>query len=275
MAHYRATLAYDGSAYDGYQIQVNRPTIQAEVESALAKIFGERIPVVAAGRTDSGVHATGQVIAFDAEWKHNEATLLRAVNANLPEDIALQNIQQQQAAFHPRFDALSRTYRYHVAVVDVRQPLLMKRAWQLQQQLGIAQMQRAAKMLVGQHDFASFGNPPQGENTVRELFRSAWQTENFDGGQWFIYEVEASAYLHHMVRRLVGTQVAIGSGQLTLEMFEAIFRSADLSQCKWIAPPQGLTLVEVSYPPAGLSRDAYLQAQEQKVTDSYNPSEVR
>jgi tRNA pseudouridine38-40 synthase len=262
MARYRATLAYDGSAYYGYQIQPDKPTVQGELEKALEKVFAERIMVLAAGRTDTGVHATGQVIAFDAEWKHDEATLLRALNANLPEDIALQDIQEQ-AAFHPRFDALSRTYRYHVAVVEVRQPLLMKRAWQMQQPLDIAWMQGIADELVGQHDFASFGNPPQGENTVREVFRSVWQQESFDGGEWFIYEIEATAYLQHMVRRIVGIQLAVGSGQLEKKQFESIFRSADLSQCKWIAPPQGLTLVEVRYPPSGLSRDAYLQAQEQ------------
>lgn len=274
MARYRATLAYDGSAYYGYQIQPTKPTVQGEVESVLQRIFGKRIAVVAAGRTDSGVHATGQVIAFDTEWKHDEASLLRAVNAYLPKDIALQDIRQQ-AAFHPRFDALSRTYRYSVAVVNVRQPLLMRRAWQMQQKLDIARMQVAAEMLVGQHDFASFGNPPQGENTVREVFRSAWQIDDFDSGQWFIYEVEATAYLHHMVRRLVGMQVAVGSGRLALDRFEAIFRSTDLSQCKWIAPPQGLSLVDVQYPPPGINRYAYLKAQEQKMTDAHNPSKVR
>lgn len=260
MARYRATLAYDGSDYYGYQIQPDKPTVQGEVESALERIFGERIAVLAAGRTDTGVHAIGQVIAFDAEWKHNEATLLRALNANLPEDIALQDIQQD-ATFHPRFDALSRTYRYHVAVVEVRQPLLRKRAWQVQQQLDIAQMQRVADKLVGEHDFASFGNPPQGVNTVREVFRSVWQRETFDGGEWLIYEIEATAYLHHMVRRLVGIQVAVGAGRLEEDGFEAVFHSCDLSQCKWIAPPQGLTLLRVSYPPSGMRRDAYLQAQ--------------
>lgn len=271
MARYHARVAYDGSAYLGFQIQPDKPTIQGKLEFALKRIFGERIVVTAAGRTDTGVHAIGQVIAFDAEWKHGETDLLRAVNANLPEDIALQDIQQD-ASFHPRFDALSRTYRYYIAVVEVRQPLLIKRAWQMQQELDIARMQRVADLLLGQHDFASFGNPPQGENTVRELFRSVWQSETFDAGVCFTYEIEATAYLHHMVRRLVATQVAVGTGQLAEDSFKAIFNSCDLSQCKWMAPAQGLTLLKVRYPPSGISRDAYLQAQRMTDIDS---SEVR
>ncbi|MDQ7026966.1 MAG: tRNA pseudouridine(38-40) synthase TruA [Anaerolineae bacterium] len=256
MIHYRATLAYDGTAYYGYQIQPNVPTIQGKLEQALLKILSVPTTVWAAGRTDTGVHATGQVIAFDAEWKHDDVALLRAINAKLPDDIALQTITQQ-ANFHPRFDALSRTYRYQVAVVHVRQPLLARRAWQWHGDLDYLAIQHAAQIVSGKHDFAAFGKPPQGDNTVREIFRSAWHIEQLSVGKMFIYEVEATAYLHHMVRRLVGTQIAVGRGQLSVAEFEALLHSADLSQNKWIAPPQGLTLVQVSYPPPTSSRDTY------------------
>ena len=256
MRRYRATLAYDGTAYFGYQVQPNVPTIQEKVEEAVAIIFGKPITVWAAGRTDTGVHATGQVIAFDAEWKHGNEALLRAINANLPDDIALQDIVQQED-FHPRFDALSRTYRYAVAVVHVRQPLLARRAWQLHQQLDEAAMQAAAHRILGEHDFAAFGNPPQGENTIREVFRSTWQIEPLAAGKMFMYEVEATAYLEHMVRRLVGAQVAIGRGKLSLKGFDALLESRNLSRNKWIAPPQGLTLTEVRYPPPDISRSEF------------------
>jgi tRNA pseudouridine38-40 synthase len=256
MTRYRATLAYDGTAYFGYQLQPNVPTVQEQVEQAVASIFGKAVTVWAAGRTDTGVHATGQVIAFDAEWKHDDAALLRAINANLPDDIALQDIVQQEN-FHPRFDALSRTYRYTVAVVYVRQPLLARRAWQLHQQLDEVAMQAAAHRILGEHDFAAFGNPPQGENTVREVFRSVWQLEPLAAGKMFIYEVEATAYLEHMVRRLVGAQVAVGRGKLSLDGFDALLASRNLSQNKWIAPPQGLSLAAVSYPPPGISRSEF------------------
>lgn len=264
MTRFRATLSYDGTAYNGYQIQPNAPTVQGKLEIALEKILGKPTRVDAAGRTDTGVHAIGQVIAFDAEWKHTSDGLLRAVNSKLPEDIALQDITQQ-SEFHPRFDALSRTYRYNIAVIDVRQPLLAKRAWQMRNQLDLVEMQSAAECLIGEHDFATFGNPPQGNNTVRTVFHSAWQSETRPYGKQVIYEVEATAFLHHMVRRLVGMQVAVGIGKINLEEFEAIFHSHDLHQNKWIAPPQGLTLTSVTYPPMGISRDEYLKALGQNI----------
>jgi tRNA pseudouridine38-40 synthase len=264
MRRFRATLAYDGTAYQGYQIQTDAPSIQGTVEAALERVFKQSIKTVAAGRTDTGVHATGQVIAFDAEWKYDESTLLKAVNLYLPVDIALQDLVQQEA-FHPRFDALSRTYRYEVAVVDVRQPLLAWRAWQMQDKLDVAAMQRAAALILGEHDFAAFGNPPKGENTVRTVFRSAWQTEQTPLGLFISYEIEATAYLHHMVRRLVGNQIAVGLGRLSFEDYESLLRSQDLAQNKWIAPPQGLTLTKVHYPPAGMSREDYLKQQGQEL----------
>jgi len=263
MRRFRATLAYDGTAYQGYQIQTDAPSIQGTVEAALERVFKQAIKTVAAGRTDTGVHATGQVIAFDAEWPYDEATLLKAINLYLPVDIALQNIVQQEG-FHPRFDALSRTYRYVVAVVDVRQPLLAWRAWQMQDKLDEIALQRAADLIIGEHDFAAFGNPPKGENTVRTVFRSRWQAEQTPLGLFYYYEIEATAYLHHMVRRLVGNQVAVGAGRLSPEDFNRLLRSQDLAQNKRIAPPQGLSLIDVRYPPAGMSREEYLKHQGQE-----------
>lgn len=264
MKRFRATLAYDGTAYFGYQIQPNVPTVQGKVEAVLQKFLQQPISTVAAGRTDTGVHATGQVIAFDAEWKHENEALLRAVNTKLPPDIALQDITEQPE-FHPRFDALSRTYRYQIAVLDVRQPLLSKRAWQMQPNLDVVVMQAVADLLRGEHDFAAFGNPPQGNNTIRSVFRSEWQINVTSFGKQLIYIVEATAFLHHMVRRLVGIQVAVGRGNINLDTFKEIFHSQDLSKNKWIAPPQGLTLTEVKYPPMGISRDDYLKAHGQNM----------
>jgi tRNA pseudouridine38-40 synthase len=250
MTRYRATLAYDGSAYYGYQIQPAVPTVQGELQATLEHLFDEPVTVWAAGRTDTGVHATGQVIAFEAAWKHDAPTLLKAINANLPDDIALQSIVAHDD-FHPRFDALSRTYRYRVLRTDIRQPLLNRRAWQVHQPLDENTMQQAAALLVGEHDFAAFGNPPQGNNTVRQMMRSGWQVTpapDAHSGQMFLYEVEATAFLQHMVRRLVGMQVAVGRGLLSVTEFQAIFESRDLARSQWLAPPQGLTLTYVRYP---------------------------
>lgn len=247
MARYRAVLAYDGTAYQGFQRQIDgTPTIQAAVESVLETITQKHVNITAAGRTDTGVHATGQVIAFDLEWSHGEDALLKAINANLPADIALQSIRQQEG-FHPRFDARSRTYQYTVVRAYQRQPLTLRYAWQIYRPLDFETMQAAAAMLIGRHDFAAFGNPPQGENTVRDVFRSHWEQHPASGGTQYIYTVEATAFLHHMVRRMVGMQVDVGLGLLSLEEFRQIFESADLSLAKTLAPPQGLVFANVRY----------------------------
>jgi tRNA pseudouridine38-40 synthase len=248
VTRYRATLAYDGSAYQGFQRQVDGvPTVQAAVEDAIARIVQQNVTVLAAGRTDAGVHAVGQVIAFDVDWRHATADLLRAINAVLPDDIALQDIRQHADFFHPRYDALSRVYYYRVLNAEQPQPLLRNLCWQIRGDLNVNIMQDAAEMLIGTHDFAAFGNPPQGENTIREVMMSRWTRENQPFGDFLVYRIEGTAFLHHMVRRIVGMLTDVGRGALSLAQFEAIFQSADLSQATTLAPPQGLTLEKVRY----------------------------
>lgn len=247
MPRFRATLAYDGTAYLGFQRQAGEtPTVQFTVERAIAAVTQGPVTITGAGRTDTGVHARGQVIAFDVVWRHEDAALLRAINANLPDDIALQDIRQHEG-FHPRFDALSRIYRYSVLQTEQRQPLLWQRTWQMTGLLDLSLMEQAAAQLVGTHDFACFGNPPQGNNTVREVMVSRWMKPGEVPGL-LVYEVEATAFLHHMVRRMVGLQVDVGRGKLDLTEFVAIFQSRDLALVKTIAPPQGLVLEQVRYP---------------------------
>jgi len=251
---FRATLAYDGTAYQGFQRQPDGiPTIQGEVERAIAEVTQQVTTVIGAGRTDTGVHATGQVIAFDVDWKHDDIDLLRALNATLPADIALQSITQHEG-FHPRFDAVSRIYKYTVIVAQQRQPLLRYRAWQVRNLPHSEAMQAAAELLTGEHDFASFGKPPQGENTVRTVFKSEWQlslpTEDQPFETW-TYTIEANAFLQHMVRRIVGALVDVGQGRCTIDEFRAAFERARLMEKGVIAPPHGLVLVKVCYPEQG------------------------
>ncbi len=246
MPRYRATLAYDGTAYQGYQIQPDVLTIQGILEQVLLLIAGEPISVMGAGRTDSGVHATGQVIAFDLDWQHSDEALLKALNVYLPADIAIQDIRQQPG-FHPRFAADSRTYRYDVLESAIRQPLYHQRAWYQPPVLHRDNMQAAAQLLIGEHDFATFGTPPRGENTVRVVYRSEWAEQVIPGGTLLSYTVEATAFLQHMVRRIVAFLVAVGRGVRSVEQFEAAFRAADLKHAKPPAPPQGLYLVQVKY----------------------------
>ena len=202
--------------------------------------------MIGSGRTDSGVHATGQVIAFDVEWRHEDSELLRAINAVLPEAIALQDLMQQPG-FHPRFDALSRCYAYTVINAAQRQPLWNGQAWHVWGRLDIEALHVTAALLVGEHDFGTFGSPPQGTSTIRKMLHSCWQVYPEPLGQRLVFEVEGNAFLYHMVRRMVGMQMDVARGLVTLQTFEAAFRAADLSLAGTIAPPQGLVFKTVRY----------------------------
>jgi tRNA pseudouridine38-40 synthase len=247
LTRYRATVSYDGTAYQGFQRQAgDTPTIQLALEQAIAAITGQAVTVIGAGRTDSGVHAAGQVIAFDVDWRHGDLDLLRAVNGVLPGDIALQDIRQHPG-FHPRFDAAARIYRYHIVQSPHRQPLLRDRAWHIWRELDFDAMASASMLILGEHDFAAFGKPPAGENTVRLVMESHWTRRRAPYGYDWTYTIEANAFLQHMVRRLVGVLVEVGRGRLTLADFEALFRSAELVGAISLAPPQGLVLDSVKY----------------------------
>jgi tRNA pseudouridine38-40 synthase len=251
-SRYRAVVAYEGTRYFGFQRQAgDTPTIQGTLESAIRRVSQQSVTVLGAGRTDSGVHATGQVIAFDVAWSHTTGDLWRAINANLPDDMALQSLDRAQAGFHPRYDALSRTYEYTLYVAPVRQPLLNNLAWHVPSSslLNVKIMQQAADGLGGAHDFATFGQPPQGENTIREVRRSELMVPlgTQPGVQLIRYTIEANAFLYRMVRRIVGALVRAGRAQLSLDEFLAAFHAADGSWPNQTAPACGLCLIEVTY----------------------------
>ena len=251
-ARYRAVVAYDGTRYFGFQRQAgDTPTVQAALEAAIARVTGQRVTVKAAGRTDTGVHATGQVIAFDVAWRHAPADLWRALNANLPEDVALNTLDEAPAGFHPRYDACSRVYEYTLYVARARQPLLDRWAWQVRARrpLNNEKMQRAADLLVGAHDFAAFGQPPQGENTVRQVLRSELETLAAAPPvlQLMRYRIEANAFLYRMVRRVVGALVRVGSGALMLDEFVRVLHAAEGEWPNQTAPARGLCLIAVRY----------------------------
>lgn len=253
---YKAVLAYDGTLYQGFQRQAgDTPTVQGAVEAALRRVTGEPITLTGAGRTDSGVHASGQVIAFDVAWRHPTAALLRALNANVPDDIALLALDTTDAAFHPRFDARRRTYHYTLYTAPVRQPHLNNRAWHAAPHpLDLDAMQVAAALLLGTHDFATFGQPPQGDNTVRAMHRSTFAVMDGhyagEAGPDTIvlrYTIEANAFLYRMVRRIVGALVRVGRGQVHGDEFAAAFHAADGGWPNQTAPAHGLCLTKVTY----------------------------
>lgn len=246
---YWGTLAYDGTAYQGFQRQAEGvPTIQAEVERAAATVIGQPVTVLGAGRTDAGVHAIGQVIAFDAAWRHGAERLLSAINAYLPDDIALFHLEAAPTpGFHPRFDARSREYRYVVLNAPVRDPLLGRRVWHLRGALDAEAMQQSAAALIGRHDFGGFGKPPQGENTIRTVLRSEWTQEPHETGFLWVYSIEADAFLQHMVRRIVGVMTMVGRRMQPVEIIPRLLHEGVMPVGLTVAPPQGLTLVKVRY----------------------------
>ncbi len=244
---YRATLAYDGTAYQGFQRQASGiSTIQAAVEQAIFNVSGQQVTVSGAGRTDSGVHASGQVIAFDLDWAHADDALMRAINVKLPIDIAVQIICQQPG-FHPRYDAISRLYRYRVLIAAQRQPLLHRRVWHLWNALDGSLMEQAAGLFIGEKDFAALGRPTKGDVTIRRVLRSEVAVQQNEFGMLWTYTVEANGFLQHMVRRMVAMLVQVGQQRMSIETFEHLLDRAQLIESMAIAPPQGLTLELVRY----------------------------
>ena len=264
MARYQIILAYEGTGFVGSQRQASpfgddatglspgtaSRTVQSELEKALRKLGWPGRSVLLAGRTDTGVHASGQVAAFDLDWQHAESDLLRALNANLPVDMAARDVRLAAPKFHPRFDATSRRYRYRLFCQPVRDPLREKSAWRVWPQVDGEVLKAAAPLFVGQYDFAAYGTPPRaGSSTLRTVMNAFWQAKD---DEWH-FEVQANAFLYRMVRRLVFVQVTIAQGKVSTE---AVARSLagqaegpERSELPaGLAPAHGLTLVEVTYP---------------------------
>jgi len=239
----RAIVAYDGTDYGGFQRQANAPTVQAALEAALAQVTQETTSVLAAGRTDAGVHAAGQVIAFDTAWRHGLGDLQRALNAVLPGDIAVLEAAEAASDFHPRYDAHSRRYRYTMYNARVRWPLARRYSLHVTAPLDVAPMQEAAQSLVGEHDFAAFGRPPQGRVTVRRVVAAEWRGEP----PCLTFDIEANAFLYRMVRSIVGTLLKVGRGEMSVEDFAAVLAACDRSLAGPTVPPHGLCMMEVKY----------------------------
>lgn len=235
-------LEYDGTAYRGSQYQENGPSIQSELESALNRLTGERVRAAFAGRTDAGVHALGQVAAFDTTSRLLPAEFVSGLNHFLPRDVAVRDAREAAAEFDPRRDARSRVYRYRIDNRPVRPALDRDRAWHVARPLDAAAMQRAALLLEGTHDFAAFAGPYEGQ-TVRTLERCDVAAHC---GRVTV-EMEAPAFLPHQVRRTVGPLVDVGTGRLPQDALSAWLREARPSSAGPAAPACGLYLVRIAY----------------------------
>ncbi len=236
-----ATLEYDGTDFDGFQIQKRGRTVQGELERAIREVTGEKIRVTGGGRTDSGVHALGQGAHFDTRWHRPIETLQRALNAVLPTDIAVRTITQVPDDFSARFSATSREYRYTILNQPIRSSLEQRYALLVAEPLNAQAMDAAARCLIGVHNFAAFGTPPKGDITTREMHAAGVQRI----GTRVIVELKANAFLYRMVRRIVGTLLWVGKGAMGVDEFREVLerkRKAGPS-----IPPQGLCLVAVNY----------------------------
>ncbi len=256
-------VAYDGTDYHGFQYQKGPATIQGELEQALRSFAQTEGRVVGSGRTDRGVHANGQVVVVHVYWRHGVSTLQRAWNAHLPDAICIRELRIAPETFHPRFSAVNRTYRYTICqsapsdypVAPRRSPLTDRFALFVPQVLDLAAMNRAAQVLVGEHDFATFGQPPQGINTVRRLIQAEWQAVHTDltmldgyASRIIVFTVTANAFLRQMVRNLVGTQLDVGQGKRSVDDVISALQAKERQLSSPPAPAHGLVLERVTYP---------------------------
>jgi tRNA pseudouridine38-40 synthase len=244
MAKFRAILEYDGTAYHGWQLQPDAPTIQGAVEQGLLKITGGAVRVHGAGRTDAGVHAVGQVGHFTSAWPRSVQELHRALNAVLPRDVAVQELTIAAEDFHARHSAICKTYKYTILNQPIRRPLSGLYAWHINQLLDVNAMNLAAAHLIGSHDFSSFGGLTDGTTSpVRQILTAMWEKDS----EYLYFTICGTGFLRYMVRSLVGTMVLAGRGKITPSVFKNILESRDRSKSGPTAPPHGLCLMWVRY----------------------------
>jgi len=241
----KLVLEYDGTRYVGWQVQPNGPSIQAEVERALAALHKAPRRVTAAGRTDAGVHARGQVVSFPEDRPLPLSAYVRGMNALLADDVAVRAASIEPDGFDARRSARGKRYRYAIENLPTRAPLSRLRAWQLFGALDVAAMRDAARHLVGRHDFASFQAADcAADHAVREVRRLDVVGA---AGERIDVTVEATAFVKHMVRNLVGTLVEVGQGKRVADSMPALLAAADRTLAGRTAPPHGLYLEEVFY----------------------------
>jgi len=240
-------IEYDGTAYNGWQRQNAGLGVEQRVEEALQKVADHPVDVTCAGRTDTGVHATGQVVHFDTPNHRDDRGWLLGANSNLPDDISVTWARQVDDDFHARFSATARNYRYRILNRLERSALHRNRAWWVYAPLDAQRMHEAAQALLGEHDFSAFraagcrANTPSRNITHISIERS---------GDWISLCLSANAFLQHMVRNITGSLAEVGAGDRPVEWIKEVLLSRDRKQGGIAAPPHGLTLVSVDYPDA-------------------------
>lgn len=267
----KLTVAYDGAAYAGWQVQPDKPTVQGVFEAAWHQITQEPVRVTAAGRTDAGVHALGQVVGLSTESRLPNEDLQRALNAVLPEDVAVRTVEDAREGFHATYDALGKRYRYQIYNSRVRSVVDRHYTWHYPHLLDAAAMHRAGQALVGRHDFSSFESAgserPDSVRTIHELTvahgvgtllrpetvttdssgQSQKSPDPFRASDHITIEIAGDGFLYNMVRTIVGTLVEVGRGTRDHDWLAAVLAARDRRRAGQTAPPHGLFLVNVVY----------------------------
>jgi tRNA pseudouridine38-40 synthase len=240
----KLTVAYDGTNYHGFQRQANALTVQQVLEERLAKVFGHPLKMTGAGRTDSGVHAYGQVVNFYTTGTVPTQRIVAASKGLLPRDIVIQKAEAVASDFHARYSAKSKIYIYRVLPEVIADPFMRNFAWHIPYKLNIQAMHEAAQAILGEHDFSAFraaGGPPV--SPIREIVNTYCRLN----GREIEFLFWGTGFLYHMVRNLVGTLVDIGYGKLSVDGFKKVLEGRDRTKAGVTAPPQGLYLKEVKY----------------------------
>jgi len=244
MRNIKLTIEYDGTNYCGWQKQINGPSIQEATEKTLKKITGQKVTLIGAGRTDSGVHALAQVANFKAKSRLTTEQLLFALNTNLPKDIAINEVEEVSPGFNARFRAKSRLYRYSIINSPVRSPLEARHSYLFRIPLDIRLMRKEAKTLLGRHNFSSFqakgGSKSTPVTTVKRISVTA-------KGKHVYIDIEAKGFLYNMVRNIVGTLIEIGRGKLKAGDTGKILKAKNRAVAGPTAPARGLCLMKVNY----------------------------
>ncbi|TAM82818.1 MAG: tRNA pseudouridine(38-40) synthase TruA [Acidobacteria bacterium] len=253
MRNIRLTIAYDGTDFHGWQHQPQAATIQGALETQIAKITSAAVTLYGAGRTDAGVHAAGQVANFRTECPIPCPSLLKALNNLLPASIRVREAEESPAAFHARYCAKAKIYRYRILQSAICPPHLARYVYHHPYALDHRRMARAARLLEGEHDFTSFagsdparrGKEGREDSNIRKVFysRVAARKES----RMIVYEIRGSGFLHHMVRNIVGTLLGVGSGKLSPRDIQVILKARDRNRAGITAPASGLWLVKVEY----------------------------
>ncbi len=240
----KLTVEYDGTRYHGWQIQASGETIQAVLENAVSTFLGKATRITGSGRTDAGVHALGQVANFFSDRDLDSHKLQRGLNALTPQDITIKAVEIVPDSFDARRDGRSRIYEYHILNRSTPSPFHLNRAWHVHEPLDLQAMREAVRCLEGEHDFSSFRAAGcDALHPVRKVYRTILE----ERGELLVYTIEATAFLRHMVRNIVGTLVEVGRGVRSSQSFAELLESRDRTKAGPTAPAYGLYLVEVKY----------------------------